>query len=57
MVMELRCRDVGFECDAVIRGDTMDEVMAQAGPHTREVHGVEVTPEMTGQIRGVVRDI
>ncbi|WP_137160886.1 DUF1059 domain-containing protein [Blastococcus sp. CCUG 61487] len=53
---ELRCRDAGFDCEAVVRGDTMDEVMAQARPHAEEVHGLRVTPEMAGQLRALVRD-
>jgi predicted small metal-binding protein len=53
---ELKCRDAGFDCDAVVRGETTDDVMAQAGPHARDVHGAEVTPEMAGQIRTLVRD-
>lgn len=56
MAKELHCRDAGFDCDAVVRGDTVDEVMAQAGPHAQEVHGVRVTPELAGQIRGLIRD-
>ena len=53
---ELQCRDAGFDCDAVVRGETVDDVMAQAGPHAKEVHGVDVTPEMVGQIRTLVHD-
>jgi predicted small metal-binding protein len=53
---ELKCRDAGFDCDGVIQGESVDEVMAQAGPHAKEVHGVDVTPEMAGQIRTLVRD-
>ena len=48
MAKELRRREAGFDCDAVIRGDTVDEVMDQAGPHGREVHGLAVTPEPAG---------
>lgn len=55
-VKELKCRDVGFDCDAVVRGETEDDVMAQAGPHAKEAHGVDVTPDMAGQIRSLVRD-
>ena len=54
---ELACRDAGFDCDAVVHGETEDEVMAQAGPHAQQVHGVEVTPEMAGRIRTLVRDV
>ena len=56
MVKELKCRDAGFDCDAVVKGETEDEVLAQAGPHAEEAHGVRVTPEMAGQIRSLVRD-
>src|SRR3712207_7387800 len=45
-VKELKCRDAGFDCDAVVQGETVDDVMAQAGPHAKEVHGVDVTPEI-----------
>jgi predicted small metal-binding protein len=55
-VKELKCRDAGFDCDAVVHGETEDDVMAQAGPHARDAHGVEVTPEMAGQIRTLVHD-
>jgi Protein of unknown function (DUF1059) len=34
----------------------VDDVMAQAGPHAEEAHGVDVTPEMAGQITTLVRD-
>jgi len=53
---ELTCRDVGFDCDAVVTGESVDDVMAQAGPHAKEAHGVDVTPEMAGQIRTLIRD-
>ena len=53
---ELKCRDAGFDCDAVVEGQTVEEVLAQAGPHAKEAHGVEVTPEMSQQIGTLVRD-
>lgn len=56
IVKELACRDAGFDCDAVVRGESTDDVLAQAGPHAEEVHGVQVTPEMAGQLRTLVRD-
>jgi predicted small metal-binding protein len=55
-VKELQCRDAGFDCDAVVRAESVDEVMAQAGAHVEEVHGQVVTPEMAGRIQAVVRD-
>jgi len=55
-VKELACRDAGFDCDGVIQGDSVDDVLAKAGPHAKEAHGVEVTPEMREQLSGLVRD-
>ena len=54
---ELKCRDVGFDCDGVLRAETEDEIMRQAAEHAREAHGVEdVTPEMAEQIRAQIHD-
>lgn len=54
---QLHCRDAGFDCDAVMEGQTVDDVMAQVGSHATEVHGVEVTPEMAEAVAGKVRDV
>lgn len=52
---QLACRDAGFDCDAVVQGDSDEEVMAQVRPHAQTAHGVEVTPEMERQLAGLVR--
>jgi predicted small metal-binding protein len=46
---ELRCRDVGFQCEGVIRANTEDEVMKQAAQHAREVHGLNKLDDATAQ--------
>jgi predicted small metal-binding protein len=53
---ELRCSDAGFDCDAVIRGESDEEVFAQAAPHAKDVHGVDVTPELQQQLAGLIRE-
>jgi predicted small metal-binding protein len=54
---ELICRDVGFDCDAVVRADSDEEVMAQAATHAREVHGLQQIDTDTEQkIRSVIHD-
>ena len=52
----LKCRDAGFDCDAVVRANTEQEVMAQAGKHAHDVHGVDVTPEMAAKIRTLIKE-
>ncbi len=57
MAKVLNCRDVGFDCEGVIRADSEDEVMSQAAEHARTVHGLdEITPEVAEQIRSKIQD-
>lgn len=54
---QLRCSDAGFECEAVIQGEDEQEVLAKAGEHARQVHGMEEVDEETGQkLRGLIQD-
>ena len=54
---ELRCRDAGFDCDEVIRGENEQEVMSKGAEHAREVHGVDEIDEETEQrIRSLIHD-
>ncbi len=52
----LQCRDAGFDCDAVVHGQTTDDILAEVRPHAEQEHGVQVTPEMEQQLAGLVRD-
>jgi predicted small metal-binding protein len=55
---ELRCREVGFDCDAVMRADSEEEVMRQAAEHGRKAHGLENISEETAQaIRSKIRTV
>lgn len=38
MAKELRCRDVGFDCDAVVVAENEEDVLRQVGQHARDVH-------------------
>jgi predicted small metal-binding protein len=54
---ELNCRDVGFDCEGVIRGDSEEDVMSQAAVHARDAHGLETIDDETAQkIRSQIRD-
>ena len=56
MAKLLRCRDVGPDCDAEVRGETEDEILEQAGAHAHADHGLEVTPELVGAVRSAIKD-
>jgi predicted small metal-binding protein len=52
----LRCRDVGFDCEAVVRAESEEDVLQQAAAHADAVHNVKVTPEMAEQIKTLIHD-
>ena len=57
-VKELRCREVGFECDAVVRADSEEEVMRQAADHARKAHGMErISEDQERDIRSKIHEV
>ena len=52
----LRCSDLGFNCEAVVRAGTEEEVLQIAAEHAKEVHGVSVTPEMAEQFKTKIKE-
>jgi predicted small metal-binding protein len=53
---DLHCRDAGMSCDFVARGNTEKEILDQAGRHAQQAHNMKVTPELEGQMRGLIHD-
>lgn len=57
MAKVVKCRDVGFDCDGVVRAETEDEVLKRVAAHAKAVHEIEeVTPEIVAKVRSVMRD-
>jgi predicted small metal-binding protein len=57
MAKVLRCRDVGFDCDGVIRAETEEEVLKQAAEHAQTVHDLkEISEEVVEKVRAAIRD-
>ncbi len=53
----IHCRDVGFDCDGVIRASTEEEALKLAAEHAGKAHGVkEVSPEMVEKIKSVMKE-
>ena len=54
----INCREAGFDCDYVVKGETEEEVMKNGVEHAMKDHGMkeeDITPEMKQKIRGVIR--
>lgn len=57
MAKIIHCREVGFDCDGVIRADTEAEALEMAAEHACTVHGLqEVTPAIVEKVRSVMRE-
>jgi predicted small metal-binding protein len=54
----LSCREAGFVCDYIVKGETEEEVMRNGGEHAMKVHGMkaeDITPEMKEKLKGLIR--
>jgi predicted small metal-binding protein len=57
MAKVLRCSDVGFECDGVIRAETEEELLKQAAEHAREAHNLQkISDDIVEKVRAAIRD-
>jgi predicted small metal-binding protein len=53
----IHCRDVGYDCDGVIRAQTEEEALNMAAEHAKNVHGLqEVTPVVVEKIKSVMHE-
>jgi len=53
----IRCRDVGFDCEGVIRAKTEKEALELVAEHAKNEHGLkEVTPEVVEKIKSVMTE-
>lgn len=53
---DFHCRDTGFTCDYVARGDTNDEIMKKASEHAEKAHQMSVTPELAHKVESLIHD-
>ena len=57
MTKAVNCRDVGFDCEGVVKAETEDETLALVAEHAKDAHGLdEVTPEVVAKVKSVMRD-
>lgn len=51
------CRDVGFDCEGVVRAETEEEALRLVAEHAKEVHGLEeISPDVVEKVRSVMRE-
>lgn len=52
---ELRCRDLGIDCEVVIRGETQEIVVEKAAGHIQAAHGLPTDSHMLDQLIALIR--
>ncbi len=52
----LACGEIMPGCAQTFRAETDDAILAQAGQHAADAHGLEVTPEIVETVRAHMRD-
>ena len=56
MTLIVNCRDVGFDCEGVVRAESQDDLLQQVAAHAQSVHGLkEVTDEIVAKVKSVIR--
>lgn len=56
MMKQLVCADVTGDCEAIVTGDTDDEILEQAVPHAQEAHDLEDSEDLRRQLRSSIQD-
>ncbi|NIO04331.1 MAG: DUF1059 domain-containing protein [Proteobacteria bacterium] len=57
MAKVLRCKDVGMDCDFVVRGETEEEILEQTAQHAEAVHDMrEIPEEVLAKVRAAIHD-
>ena len=57
MTKVVNCRDVGFDCEGVIRAETEEEALKLVAEHAQSVHDMQEIPEeVVEKVRAVMRE-
>ena len=57
MAKVLRCRDLGFDCDAVVHAHSEKELVELVKEHARKVHNIEeMTDEIIAKVRSSIKE-
>ena len=55
MTKVVNCRDLGFDCEGVVRAESAEEALQMVAQHAKEVHGMDdVPPEVVEKVHEVM---
>lgn len=57
MAKVVHCKDVGFDCEGVVRAETEEEILEKVAEHAQTVHDLrDISEEVVEKVRAAVRD-
>ena len=61
MAYTFACKDVGVSCPFVTKGETIDEVLAEASKHAKEAHGYTDDqlndPQFIKEVKAAIKEV
>ncbi len=57
MAKVIRCREVGFDCDGVIRAETEEEALKMVAEHAKTAHGLQdISEEVLEKVKAAMKE-
>ncbi|MFW2368785.1 MAG: DUF1059 domain-containing protein [Desulforhopalus sp.] len=57
MSLTVHCRDVGFDCDGIVKAENEEDLLQQVTEHAQTTHGLEkVTDDIVAKVKSVIRE-
>jgi predicted small metal-binding protein len=53
------CREAGFNCDYIVKGETDEEILMNSQQHAMSAHGMKVetfTTQYKDKLKGLIKD-
>jgi predicted small metal-binding protein len=61
MAYSFACQDIGVTCPFVAKGETIDEVVAEASKHAKEAHGYTdeqlKDPKLIEEVKAAIKKV
>ncbi len=58
MAKELRCRDLGIDCNQMIRAETEEQLLKKVAAHALSAHGIDVSEaHMLDEVRAAIYEV
>jgi predicted small metal-binding protein len=54
---QIACGDIVPGCNFTAEAETDDKLLGKVAEHVKQVHGIDITPELTEQVKSKIKTI